>query len=55
MDTQIHVHTYINIYTYVCETESLCCTLETNTILYINYNIKTKLKKRRSVWLIESP
>ena len=32
---------------YTCITESLCCTAEINTTLYINYaSIKNKLKKR---------
>jgi len=33
-----------SIYLYICKTESLYCTPETNTILQINY---TAIKKRK--------
>ena len=40
------VYIYIYIYIYIYKTESLCCTLETNT-LSINYTaIKNKLEKK---------
>ena len=32
--------------TYICVTESLCCTPETNTTLYINYTSIKKLKNK---------
>ena len=31
--THTHTHTHTHTYMYVCITESLCCTLETNTTL----------------------
>ena len=40
------VYIYIYIYIYIYVSESLCCTPETNTTLYINY---TSIKK----WLRE--
>ena len=34
------------VYIYICISESLCCTTETNTTSYINY-ISIKLKKKK--------
>ena len=39
------------IYTYLYITESLCCTPETNTTLYINY---TLIKIKKQVVCLES-
>ena len=35
---------YMDIYIYICTTDSLHCTPETNTTLYINYSPKKKKK-----------
>ena len=36
--TYIHVCVYIYISMYVCRTQSLCCTLETNTVNQLDFN-----------------
>lgn len=38
---------YCNHFTAYTSVESLCCTLETNLMLYVNYTIK-KEKKRNA-------
>ena len=38
----------MDIYIYICTTDSLHCTPETNTTLYINYSPKKKKKRLHS-------
>ena len=37
---------YGNHFTAYTSVESLCCTLETNLMLYVNYTIKKKKEKK---------
>ena len=48
----IYMCIYIYIYTHICIIETLCCTPEPNTTLYINY---TSIKKNSNLDIIFEP